>query len=192
LHRLASAFVLGYHGCDQTVADDVLAGLVMKPSSNDYDWLGEGIYFWEANPRRGLEWAKERSASGKSSITTPAVVGAVIDLGLCLDLTTSDAIEWVKAAHSALEKIYTAAGNPMPKNSKDGLRRNLDCAVLNVLHEIRQDTAKEPIQTVRGVFIEGKPIYSNSDFFEKTHIQIAVRDAECIKGIFRVPESHLA
>jgi hypothetical protein len=163
----------------------------MKPSKNEYDWLGTGICFWEANPRRALEWATELSASSRSKIASPFVVGAVIDLGLCLDLTTSDAINWVGAAYRALLGTYSKAGWPMPKNRQDGLRRNLDCAVINFLHAIREENGEEPIQTVRGVFTEGRPIYDTAGFLEKTHIQIAVRDSTCIKGVFRVPDDHL-
>ncbi len=48
--------VIGYHGCDRTVAEDVLLrGGTLKPSANPYDWLGKGIYFWEHGPDRGLE-----------------------------------------------------------------------------------------------------------------------------------------
>jgi hypothetical protein len=61
LHRLASAFILGYHGCDRRVGERLLAGTAFKPSNNDYDWIGPGIYFWEANPLRGLEFAEEAS-----------------------------------------------------------------------------------------------------------------------------------
>jgi len=164
----------------------------MVPSTNNYDWLGAGIYFWEANPRRGLEWAKERAASGKSRIKEPFVIGAIIDLGLCLDLTTSDAIDWVKAAYRVLNKIYFTAGRSMLTNGKDGLRGSLDCAVVNMLHEIRDNQSEESISTVRGVFTEGDPIYNDAGFQAKTHIQIAVRDLSCIKGIFRVPDDHLA
>ena len=40
------SFVLGYHGCDAALAEEVLAGReILRPSRNDYDWLGEGIYF---------------------------------------------------------------------------------------------------------------------------------------------------
>jgi hypothetical protein len=74
----------------------------MLPSRNDHDWLGSGIYFWEANPKRGQEWAIERSQRKGSTKKTPYVVGAVIELGECLDLTTSDATSWVRSAHDAL------------------------------------------------------------------------------------------
>lgn len=51
--------VVGYHGCDESVVRDVLLrGKHLKPSHNDYDWLGRGIHFWEHGPQRAYEWAK--------------------------------------------------------------------------------------------------------------------------------------
>jgi len=72
--------VLGYHGCDKSVADRVLAGDdSLKKSEKSYDWLGSGIYFWEHGPERALEWAKEQKKRAK--IKTPAVLRAVSILG---------------------------------------------------------------------------------------------------------------
>jgi hypothetical protein len=48
-----------------------------------------------------------------------------------------------------------------------------------------------PFDTVKGIFQEGAPIYQEAGFREKTHIQICVRDPECIKGVFRVPPRYL-
>jgi hypothetical protein len=59
VQNLSTSFILGYHGCDQQVGEDLLLNKPFEPSQNDYDWLGSGIYFWEANPSRGLAWAKE-------------------------------------------------------------------------------------------------------------------------------------
>lgn len=43
---------IGFHGCDQSVVDKVIAGKEnLLASTNDYDWLGSGIYFWENNKR---------------------------------------------------------------------------------------------------------------------------------------------
>ena len=37
-------WVLGYHGCDREVGEAVLAGeTTLRPSENDWDWLGTGI-----------------------------------------------------------------------------------------------------------------------------------------------------
>lgn len=38
--------VIGYHGCDESLVKNVLLrGRNLRPSENDYDWLGLGIYF---------------------------------------------------------------------------------------------------------------------------------------------------
>jgi hypothetical protein len=193
LHRLASAFVLGYHGCDLSVAEKVLAGADFNPSRNDYDWLGPGIYFWEADPIRGLAYATGLKSFGRNrSIKTPAVIGAVIDLGLCLDLTTSAGVQQARNAYQRLLELTKTAGGSLPRNSPDQMRRKLDCAVIRTLHDIRKVAKEPPIDTVRGVFIEGDPAFEGSGIYEKTHIQICVCTPECIKDVFRVPQIHLS
>jgi hypothetical protein len=191
LHRLTSAFILGYHGCDHRVGERLLTGTAFKPSKNDYDWLGPGIYFWEANPLRGLEFAEEASKRKTSNISKPFVIGAVIELGLCLDLTTSSALEWVRIAYQSLVDVTRAAALDLPSNSKDELRRNLDCAVVRRLHTILETQKLPAIDTLKGVFTEGEPVYPGAGFREKTHIQVAVRNPQCIKGVFRVPQDQL-
>ena len=187
MHHLSTSFVLGYHGCDRVVGEHLLSGAKsLLPSNNDYDWLGPGVYFWESNPDRALEFAKEKH-SRRDGIESPFVVGAVIDLGLCLDLTTKDSIENLRDAHRSLLDTIDPTGGPMPVNGPETWRRRLDCAVIRFLHLIRQDTESEPIDTVRGIFTKGNPIYAGSGFLEKTHVQIAVANLDCIKAVFRVP-----
>jgi hypothetical protein len=191
VHRLTTSFVLGYHGCDSDVAEKLIDGAAFKKSNNDYDWLGPGIYFWEANPLRGLDWASEQAKRKGSAIKRPAVVGAVIDLGRCLDFTTLAGIEFAALAYDSLENVTKAARLELPKNSGDRIRRNLDCAVVRRLHSILSDNGEPPVESVRGVFTEGDPIYPGAGFDRKTHIQVAVCNPECIKGVFRVPADQL-
>lgn len=194
MHTLSTSFVLGYHGCDHAVGERLLNGEAFKKSTNLYDWLGHGIYFWEANPVRGLEYAKDikkQPGRGAGKITKPAVVGAVIDLGLCLDLTTSAGVEQVKIADKLYRDVVTKADAPLPTNSSDKLRRNLDCAVMEWLHKTRADTDQPPVDTVKGVFIEGDPIYPTAGFYMRTHVQLCVCNPDCIKAVFRVPNRHL-
>ena len=48
LYSRRSNLVIGFHGCDQSVVEAVIAGKTeLLASTNDYDWLGNGIYFWE-------------------------------------------------------------------------------------------------------------------------------------------------
>jgi hypothetical protein len=190
VHRLSSSFVLGFHGCDREVAERLVAGEDFKVSDNEYDWLGPGIYFWESNWARGLEFAHEHMKRKGSKIKEPFVVGAVIDLGSCLDLTTKVGIGLVRIAHGVLVEEFEKSGLSLPVNSKDRMRHNLDCAVIKRAHSIAASSADiGPIQTVKGVFIEGGPAYDGADFAEKTHIQIAVYDSSCIKGVFRVRDA---
>jgi hypothetical protein len=192
LHRLSSSFILGYHGCDLDVGERLLDGAAFKPSNNDYDWLGPGIYFWEANPKRALEFAAETADRKVAGISKAFVIGVIIDLGLCLDLTTSSGLDWVRIAHDNLIRGTLAANFPLPTNSKDQLKRNLDCAVIRRLHRILEAEKLPAIDTVKGVFTEGEPLYPGSGFREKTHVQIAVRNSQCIKGVFRVPSQQFA
>lgn len=185
--------MLGYHGCDKDVGESILSGGDLKPSRNDYDWLGSGIYFWEANPKRGLEYAAElKTLKRGRRIETPFVIGAVIDLGLCLDLTTAAGTEHVCITHQRLLEISKQADQPLPTNSRDLLRRNLDCAVISLFRQIRESAREPSVDSVRGVFIEGEPIYPDSGFNSKTHIQVCVCNPDQIKGVFRVPERFLA
>lgn len=189
MHRLTSSFVLGYHGCDRDVGERLLSGSTFfQRSENDYDWLGPGVYFWEANPLRGLQFASEAMRRSGSKIREPFVIGAIIELGYCLDLTTTAGLDAVRSAHQALIDLHAVP----PKNSVDQLRRNLDCAAIVMLHSMLRAKEDPELDTVKGVFTEGEPLYEGSGFREKTHIQIAVCNLKCIKGVFRVPQSELA
>lgn len=73
----------------------------MTASENDYDWLGPGIYFWEHNAWRAFEFAcdvRDYPHRGKQKVKRPSVVGAIIDLGFCLNLLDNRFIEMVKQA----------------------------------------------------------------------------------------------
>lgn len=174
------------------MAEKLLKNQAFKPSQNEYDWLGEGVYFWEANPLRGLDFAFETAKRKGSKIKKPAVIGAVIDLGYCLDLTTSRGLQQVKTSYEELFKVSRQAGKAMPENHQDGLRLHLDCAVINYLHYLQDQKRRTPFDSVKGIFIEEPALYPGSAFGSKNHIQIAVRNLDCIKGVFRVPKSHLS
>lgn len=78
MYKLSPSFVLGFHGCDRQVGERALKGEIqLRDSTNPYDWLGRGVYFWENNPARALDWAI--SQANRGNFTEPFVVGAVID-----------------------------------------------------------------------------------------------------------------
>ncbi len=193
MHRLNAAFILGYHGCSASVAEQLFSGAhTFKSSDNDYDWLGPGIYFWQANPRRALQFAAEKRARAAAEWNAE-VVGAAIDLGLCRDLSTEAGMIELRAAYDLFRATMEVAGEPLPSNTggPDRLLRRLDCAVVRQLHAIREEAGLPPVDTVRGVFVEGGPIYRGSGFLDKTHVQICVCNPSAIRGVFRVPQSDL-
>jgi len=82
----------------------------------------------------------------------------------------------------------------MPQNrplggSKALLMRHLDCAVIETLHRHRQVQAQPSFDTARGVFVEGEALYPGAAIQRFNHIQVCVRNPECIKGYFRLREN---
>ena len=181
---------IGFHGCDQSLVDKVIAGKEnLLASTNDYDWLGSGIYFWENNEERAMEWAVELSKRPGSSVKQPAVIGAIIDLGYCFDLTDTAYLKELKKSYDFALEFSRISGIPMPinktlGNSTDLLLRKLDCYVIQTTHRINRQANKRAYDSVRGVFWEGKPLYPNAGFAEKNHIQICICNPNCIKGYF--------
>jgi len=193
MYTKRSGLVLGFHGCDRTVAEQVISGQEeLNFSINRHDWLGHGIYFWEHSPSRALEYAqtlKIKPARSKHPITEPAVIGAVIDLNYCFDLLDYDNLKYLKKGHSYLVEACKQLSINLPANktvqsSQDLLIRELDCAVIETLHTMRKKEDDTPFDTVRGVFSEGEELYANAGFRNKDHIQICVRNRNCIKGYF--------
>jgi hypothetical protein len=109
MYEVRPNLVIGFHGCDIRTR----TALLKNPDSivyseKPYDWLGHGMYFWENNYERAMQWAKEKKKRGE--IKTPAIIG--------------------------------------------------------------------------GVFTEGGPAFPGAGIPEKSHIQICIRNANCIQGLF--------
>jgi hypothetical protein len=175
--------ILGFHGCRKEILKDILdQSIQMKPSNNDYDWLGSGMYFWENDLNRAQKWAEDKYKE------EAAVIGAVLNLGKCLDFLDSTNLVLLEPAYERFKQSFDSAGyTQMPENSslKDGcpLNRKLDCAIINLIIQdaIRQQAA---FDSVRGVFWEGKEPYPSAGFKEANHIQINIINPNCIKGFF--------
>jgi hypothetical protein len=190
-----TGLILGFHGCDISVRDKIVAtGDNLKKSSNLYDWLGTGVYFWENSYDRALDFATDlhlNPRTGSPKIDTPSVVGAIIDLKHCLDLTEFKNLKILKSGYDGLCDKIKIQGLELPENknitgSDDLLMRFLDRAVIETIHE--HNPPGNQYDSVRGMFIEGEHCYPNAGFREKNHIQICIRNPNCIKGYF-IPRS---
>ena len=181
--------VLGYHGCNTPdsveFVHQLLAGTARiadwRPSDNPYDWLGRGIYFWEPGPERARQWAGNDGS----------VIGAVIQLGRCFDLTDVNDTRLLRAAYNTVVEEYQEKGLELPKNDGRDLKlRKLDCLVINRFMKAMENElagADEAFryQTVRCAFEEGDEAFPDSMLKMETHVQIALRDPSCILGVFR-------
>jgi hypothetical protein len=183
---ISSGYIIGYHSCDKELGLRLINGTdELKPSNNTWDWLGEGIYFWEDDPARALQYATENAAGkqkNQKAATTPFVIGAVIDLGKCLNLVEIESLEILKEAHEGLSKVMEIAETPMPLNK--GKNRELDCAVINYIHQSNNTSGKEAYDSIRCAFPEGDAAFSGSFITSRLHIQLCIRDTELIKGYF--------
>lgn len=191
IYQKLPQLVLGFHGCDQSVVSKILNSPTehLHPSKNDYDWLGNGIYFWLNDPQRALEWAEDAARRGK--IEKPAVIGAVIDLGNCLNLCERESIQLLQRSYKELADAFAEIGldinsevsNRRPDVGGFMIMRELDCMIIEHVHEL-VSRVKVSFDTVYGYFQEGAEAYPGSGVREKSHIQIAVRNTDCIKGYF--------
>jgi|GEM_PF-3103999 len=116
--------IVGYHGCSETFARKLLLGEQpigdWKPSENQWDWLGKGIYFWEHSPERALRWAQETLRGRRGE---PAVIGAVIQLGQCFDLMNEGLAAILEESFKELVKAFEVEGQELPTNERAGGKR---------------------------------------------------------------------
>lgn len=135
------------------------------------------MYFFQDAPLRAWEWAEERYGAHA------AVVSAGINLEDCIDLLD---IAWWKPLREAYELFL----QEVHKSKKTlpiqtfGARR-LDRQVLNYAIGSLKELGLG-IRSVRGVFVEGDPLYPNSELYDRSHIQISVRETSVIESIQRV------
>lgn len=189
--------LIGFHGCDESVALKLLnKPKIVKISEKPFDWLGHGFYVWENNYDRALQWAKDKEAKGQ--IKKASVIGVVFTLDYCLDLMDSEFIEMLSVYYELMKKDFFSIEKELPKNKdvkedqhKDLLIRELDCAVIQYIHqkikeEIELDNTSflKEFDSVRGVFTEGGAAFPGAGVQKKSHIQICIRNMECIKGFF--------
>jgi hypothetical protein len=185
--------VVGYHGCDAAIAAKVLARTTrLNLSTNAYDWLGQGIYFWEHGPQRALEWAIEQANLAGAKIKEPSVLGAKINLGECLDLLDTANTRLLGKEYLKFRRFVRQRGARMPHNRDapgtrrgDKVLRFRDCAVIDFTVASLAALEGVKYQTIRGIFAEGLPAFPGGKIALKSHIQIAVRDPACVLEFFR-------
>ena len=194
---LLSAYAIGYHGCEEELGEKLLSGRFTwkekagKENSREYDWLGTGYYFWENDPERAWEWATVDLKKQKRPLKSPFVVGAFIEMRLCLDLTRRADVQKLTVAHKELVSMLNIFGDPIPENvaaypsDVNFSKRYLDHAVTKHLRELERARKKVDYDTVRSPFAEGEEAYKGARFTTRQHMQICVINPSCIVSFFR-------
>lgn len=160
--------VLAFHGTSRKVAEKILSGeSELKSSSHSWEWLGDGVYFWENAPERALRWAIEREKED------PTVIGAIIQVGRCLNMMDKSSNLPVIQAYERVKELFDANRIPLAENK--GKFHYRDAIVLNYVHRIAE-VNKAPYDTVRAAYIEGDPLFEGTEIRSDTHIQICVRN----------------
>lgn len=118
----------------------------------------------------------------KKPAETPFVIGAIIELGNCLNLVESDSLAILSEAYNKLVDVMAESGQRMPVNKGDN--RALDCAVIKFIHHSNIEENKAPYDTIRCAFPEGEEAYPGSMITSRLHVQICVCNPNCIKGYF--------
>ena len=111
-------------------------------------------------------------------------------MGDCFDLLDTKFTNLLKTAYPAFVARLKILSVETPKNEKarpDGTKlfHNLDRAVIEYTIGLLNDGENRKIQSVRGAFWEGNEVFDGSAIMEQSHIQIAVRDENCVLGYFK-------
>jgi hypothetical protein len=174
-----SALVIrGYHGTSVTQAAGILRDGFL-PSDNEYDCLGDGVYFFEDGVAQAGAWATRAHPS------EPAVVRAEVRLEDCMDL--KDSVGWVALLAQAYDEMLRVSrehGLRLPRQT--GNTHRLDRVLIEAAVAILEREGTR-IRAVRAVFAEGAPAFPGSFLSEGFHVQVAVRDTDLISNVNVVP-----
>lgn len=168
-------FAIGYHGTSVAALERIRTE-GFRLSRKWWEWLGDGIYFFQDGPEHAREWALRKHPS------EPAVVRALLvwHRDRALDfLDTASAEEVSRRFQESLDRT----GLPPLRQEPGSKLRPLDCGLINlVVAELEAES--RPVHVVRAPFPEDEPIVPNSAITERGHVQIAVRDPAVIKRIW--------
>lgn len=167
--------VYGYHSTSMAAAIEIIKS-GFKPSNNDYDWLGAGVYFWQDAPIRAKQWAQSVYPQ------QPAVIKSLIRLDNCIDLLDVGWFPDIRALYNIFVNNYRSENLPLPiQNPGRSKAHRLDRTFFDYAVEAINLSSARKVETIRSVFVEGENIYPSSAIYDLAHVQIAVRNTACIK-----------
>ncbi len=171
--------LFGYHGTNIESARRILeTGFIH--SRNSYDWLGKGVYFWQDAPYRAWDWAREYC---EQKADDPAVIRSLVKIRRdeFMDLLDySQDPNWANHLSRTHQYLQQQTRSVLPPNKRAIGYHALDRLVVDTLIEDILKPMDINILAIRACFQEGDEIYPGSAIYNKSHIQIAVRDTSSI------------
>jgi hypothetical protein len=173
--------LVGYHGTNMESARQILQ-TGFTPSRNNYDWLGKGVYFWQDAPYRAWHWASEDCQKKGGD---PAVIRSLVKIRRdefmdLLDYHQDQDPNWTNYLRRTYQYLQEQTSSRLPPNKRDIGYHALDRLVLDTLIEDILKPMNINILAVRACFQEGEEIYPGSAIYNKSHIQLSVRDTSSI------------
>lgn len=162
--------VVGHHGTSRSYLDSIQKD-GLRISRNDYDWLGDGVYFFQDSVERAREWAVQEHGSDA------IVICADIELENCIDLVDS---KWSKCFSNMYNDfIAKFKEGRLPIPTQSGKAHRLDRHVINYCVGVLAENGVV-VSSLRAPFVEGNPFYPGSALYCESHIQICVRDVSVV------------
>ena len=158
--------VVGYHGTSKEFANKIIAD-GFQPSQESWDWLGNGVYFWQDAPLRAYAWAEARYPE-------PCVVATRITLARFVDLLDLAGMQTLKG----IAKDYQGQAQASDLKNYKGANK-LDCAVFNLTTSMLS-LWNVQVAGYRAACVEGEPLTEGSPIHDKSHVQIVVLNQEAI------------
>jgi hypothetical protein len=177
--------VTGYHGTTQQRAEQILSH-GFRLSTNPWEWLGDGVYFWQDAPTRAVVWSEEWSKRSLAGTGDLAVLRCTLRLEDCLDLLDvkfSDVIR--ELSGDFLQLLQSKPNVPKLVNYRTGAKRGrheLDAAFFNYLVAYLAEK-NFAVRCLRAAISEGEPILPGSPICYRSHVQICIRDVNLIDAI---------
>ena len=151
-----------FHGTTLEVAKKIHKEQRFIPSYSEQNYLGDGVYFYEASMEYAKTWAREKFNGDRIG-----VIRSVISLGRCLDLHDREHIDFLRKTASDLAE-------------RSG-KQITDAFVINFI----AGNFSNKVDTVRATYTKrySKRVFKGSHFYYENALIICVRNLQSIVGI---------
>jgi hypothetical protein len=164
-----STTFFGYHGTKGVYARQIVSSGYFKPSLDENDWLGSGVYFFEDDIKQAYYYCIKAK-----KYTSWAILWARIEADNVIDLTKLDHFEEFQKIAKKIKDRYlkTKEGKP---------RKLINSVVLDMMYKLK------PYDVVRCHFEVPSGFVVDRTNVKAMQTQLCVRNANCIKEFKEVP-----